>query len=255
VSNSSLNSSATDLTTEKPAEDFGVKPEVKKDVKAEDTEKNAETKEASSKDAVSQVEARPGAAQVNVGNDQDQQQGVQAFGDVKVTMANAQDTVTKTEFTMPQPVRSSEVINQVVEKAKVILNQDKSEMVIQMKPDHLGKLELKVVTEQGIVAAKFIAESQQVKEIIETNMQLLKDALQKQGIAIDGISVQVGHDRKDEYQQQNAYESKNGSRAGRGKYGNGGSEGVAAVGGNILETLPDRLAQYSDETNTINLKA
>ncbi len=194
--------------------------------------------------------------QVVTGNEQNQQldqQNLQAIGDVKIGTINNQTEVQKTVFSMPQPVKNSEVLNQVVEQAKVIVGQDKSEMVIQLKPDHLGKLELKVVTEQGIVAAKFIAESQQVKEIIETNMQLLKDSLQKQGIIIDSVNVQVGHDQH-EYQQQNSYQSSNNSSSTRQKYGSSES-GIATVGINALDALPERLAQYANESNTINLTA
>jgi len=90
-------------------------------------------------------------------------------------------------------VPKSEIISQVVEKAKVILDGEKSEMVMSLKPDSLGKLSLKIVTEHGMVTAKFIAESQQVKQILEANMQILKDLLEKQGMSIQGFSVYVGH--------------------------------------------------------------
>ncbi len=201
-----------------------------------------------------QADVKTAAVRPEAGNDQNMQQQLNAFADLKVGMANSQTAVDKQTFTMPQPARGSEIINQVVEQAKVVLGQDKSEMVIQLKPDHLGKLELKVVTEQGIVAAKFIAENQQVKEIIETNMQQLKDSLQKQGISIDGVSVQVGHDRKNEYQQPGSYESKNGRSANKLKYG-GNETKISGVGVNSLDTLPERLAQYAYESNTINLTA
>ncbi len=89
------------------------------------------------------------------------------------------------------PIQKNEIINQVVEKAKVVLTGDKSEMVMDLKPDSLGKISLKVVTERGMVVAQFVAENQQVKETLEANMQLLKDSLQKQGLAVQGFSVSV----------------------------------------------------------------
>lgn len=195
--------------------------------------------------------------QTNTTSDQNQQLDMPnelTLGDVKIGMSNSQVDIQKTAFTMPKTVKSSEVINQVVEQAKVIIGQDKSEMVIHLKPDHLGKLELKVVTEQGIVAAKFIAESQQVKEIIETNMQLLKDSLQKQGISVESINVQVGQDKQSEYQQQSSYQSKNNSSSNKQRYGNN-ELGISKIGINAFDTLPEKLAQYSYESNTINLTA
>ncbi len=187
-------------------------------------------------------------------DEQNLTQNFQAFGDVKSVLNNNQIATEKSAFSIRQPIRTSDVVNQVMEQAKVILGQDKSEMVIQLKPDHLGKLELKVVTEQGIVAAKFIAESQQVKEIIETNMQLLKDSLQKQGIAVDGVSVQVGQDNRSDNRNQSLSQGRNNSSGNGTKHAEGIT--VSTVNGSsLLENLPERLAQYTDDLNTINLTA
>lgn len=91
-------------------------------------------------------------------------------------------------------IPKQEIINQVIDKAKVVLSGERSEMVINLKPDHLGKLSLKVVTEHGMVAAKIVAENQQVKQILESNMQLLKESLEKQGMTVQGFSVSVRQD-------------------------------------------------------------
>lgn len=93
-----------------------------------------------------------------------------------------------------QIIVKSEFLNHVVERAKVILSPEKSEMVIDLKPDTLGKLSLKIVTERDVVMAKFTADNQQVKEILESNMEFLKDSLEKQGFNVQGFSVSVGKD-------------------------------------------------------------
>jgi len=229
----------------------------KESAKASNFNEETNSESADSKNTKTEVAIQSVNAQVSTSTDQNQQlneQNMQTIGDVKIGMASSQIGVQKTVFSMPQPIKNSEVLNQVVEQAKVIVGQDKSEMVIQLKPDHLGKLELKVVTEQGIVAAKFIAESQQVKEIIETNMQLLKDSLQKQGISIESINVQVGPDKQSEYQQQNSFQNKNSSSSNRHKYGSSES-GIQKMGYNTFDELPERLAQYAYDSNTINLTA
>jgi len=100
----------------------------------------------------------------------------------------------------------NEVVKQVVEKAKVILDGDKSEMVLSLKPESLGKLSLMIVTENGIVTAKFVAENQQVKQILESNMQLLKENLESQGLNVQSFSVSVRQDSGNEkgyYSEQN----------------------------------------------------
>ncbi len=87
-----------------------------------------------------------------------------------------------------------EILKQIVDKASVVLSKDKAEMIVDLKPDHLGKLSLKVVTERGIMTAQIMAENQQVKQIIESNFNVLRDALEKQGITVQQFSVSVGQD-------------------------------------------------------------
>jgi flagellar hook-length control protein FliK len=225
----------------------------KESARASNSEEEANSQNADSSNTKSEVDIKTVNTQVNTGNDQNQQ-NVQTIGDVKVGMINNQIKAQESVSSMPQPIKSSEVLDQVVEQAKVIIGQDKAEMVMHLKPDNLGKLELKVVTEQGIVAAKFIAESQQVKEIIETNMQLLKDSLQKQGISIESVSVQVGPDKQSDYQQQSSFQSKNNSSSNRLKYGSS-EAGIQKTGFSTFDTLPERLSQYAYDSNTINLTA
>ena len=98
----------------------------------------------------------------------------------------------KTERTPTAP--KTDIINQIVKKAEVAIGDKQSEMRMQLEPENLGKLTLKVAVERGVVTAKFVAESQQVKEIIETNFNQLKDALQEKGINVQSFSVSVGQD-------------------------------------------------------------
>jgi len=85
------------------------------------------------------------------------------------------------------------LFQQIMDKAKVMVDGGKSEMVLDLQPENFGKLSLKVVTERGIVLAKIVTENEQVKEVLETNMQLLKDSLQNQGLTVGEISVSVGN--------------------------------------------------------------
>ena len=115
-----------------------------------------------------------------------------AFPVVQTDITNGADTMQKTASSTQ--VAAKEIIGQVITQAKVILTPHKSEMIIDLKPDSLGKISLSVVTENGIVMAKFTADSQQVKQVLEANMQLLKDSLEKQGMTVQGFSVSVRQD-------------------------------------------------------------
>ena len=90
-----------------------------------------------------------------------------------------------------------DVLKQIAEKVDVNILEDKSEMLIKLKPDNLGKVTMQISVENGNISAKFLAESQKVKEILESNMQELKDQLAKQGMAVQEMSVSVGNDNRE----------------------------------------------------------
>jgi len=100
-----------------------------------------------------------------------------------------------------------DVIRQISEKVDINLFEDKSEMIIKLKPDHLGKVTVEIAVENGNITAKFLAESQKVKEILESNMQDLKDHLAKQGMVIQDLSVSVGDQNKEPVFEQRNYKS------------------------------------------------
>ena len=102
-------------------------------------------------------------------------------------------------------MNKEELFTQIVEQAKVIVNNGGSEMEVNLKPEHLGKLQLKVTIENDVVTAKFVAESQQVKEIIESNLSQLKRDLQTNGMQVDTILVSVGNQQGNEGFGQASY--------------------------------------------------
>ncbi|HBF36640.1 MAG TPA: hypothetical protein DDW50_04900 [Firmicutes bacterium] len=106
-----------------------------------------------------------------------------------------------------EPIKKDDLFAQIVEKAKVSLNHGNGEMEVNLKPDHLGKLHLKISVENQLVTAKFVAESQQVKEIIETNLNQLRRNLQDNGIQVDQLMVSVGQQQNEGSFQNSSHNS------------------------------------------------
>jgi flagellar hook-length control protein FliK len=146
-------------------------------------------------------------------------------------------------------VSNKELITQIVEKAKATLTDEKSEMVIDLKPDHLGKLSLKVVTERGAVVAKFVAESEQVKAAIEANMDSLKQSLTKQGFSVQGFSVSVRQDSRRSFDQGNEHSKS--SRSNKAEK----IMSVVSAGVTGIEEKHEVINPYMVNTSSINLKA
>ncbi len=93
------------------------------------------------------------------------------------------------------PKTAHEIIGQIVQKAKIISTPGVTKMQIELKPEHLGKLNLSITSENGSVTARFNAESHQVKSVIESNLNVLRDALAEQGVKVDQLIVNLGPDR------------------------------------------------------------
>lgn len=90
-------------------------------------------------------------------------------------------------------INTSDVIAQIMEKSKVSVKPDLSEVRILLRPEQLGEVSLKIATQNGIVTAQFIAENQKVKEIIESNFNQLRDMLSEQGVDVGALEVNVSN--------------------------------------------------------------
>jgi len=84
-----------------------------------------------------------------------------------------------------------EIIDQVVKNAELLLRANVSELKIELKPEFLGRLTIKVALEDGAVIARLIAENQQVKHMLESNLTSLKQSLESQGIKVERAEVSV----------------------------------------------------------------
>jgi flagellar hook-length control protein FliK len=125
------------------------------------------------------------------------------------------ETVVKTEQSVTQsassPVSAKDVVEQIVNQVKVINTGGQfTEMRLTLRPESLGDIVLRVLTQNGIVTAQFEAENQRVKEALEADFGMLRDALEEQGIKFSELSVSV---RQNEDERMNQFEqARQGSR-------------------------------------------
>ncbi len=91
-------------------------------------------------------------------------------------------------------VTPRQLIDQIVQTVELDVTGEYGEVRLQLKPEHLGELQVKVATNNGVISATFIAESHTVKSLIEAGLSQLKEQLTQQGLHIQDVSVQVGGD-------------------------------------------------------------
>lgn len=140
--------------------------------------------------------------------------------EVKIEVFNISDISNNTKVfnaTLPKTqalknINSTEVISQILEKMKTSVKPDMTEVKILLRPEHLGEVSLKISTQNGIVTAQFIAESQKVKEIIESNFNQLKDMLNEQGVDVGALEVNVSDKGQQEFNQFQDMQQKSSKR-------------------------------------------
>lgn len=104
------------------------------------------------------------------------------------------------------------IVNQIVEAARVTLTDQVSTMELMLNPENLGKVALSVSLKEGVVTAQIVAENQNAKEAIESQVVMLKEQLNNQGLKVEAVEVTIashsfeaGYDQasRDEAQAQN----------------------------------------------------
>ena len=97
-----------------------------------------------------------------------------------------------------------DITRQIVEQIKIMIKPEQTSMEIQLNPESLGRINLSVVAKDGIMTAHFTAQNELAKEAIESQMQVLKDNLNNQGLKVESIEVTVSNFSFDQSNQASA---------------------------------------------------
>lgn len=101
-----------------------------------------------------------------------------------------------------QEVDKKEVIQQIVDKVKLIVDDYKQEIRIRLKPEILGELMLKMEVVKGDMLAKIMVDNHRTKELIEANLFQLKEDMKENGLEIKTFEVFVG--TNEDFDRENA---------------------------------------------------
>ena len=107
-------------------------------------------------------------------------------------LAGALD-VNQTNFdgNMIHTTQLREIANQIIEQVKITIRPDQTSMELQLNPEHLGRVNLSVQSQNGIMTAHFIVQNDISREAIESQLHTLRETLNQQGIKVDAIEVTV----------------------------------------------------------------
>lgn len=98
---------------------------------------------------------------------------------------------TKEVQTMPYTTSAEHIMEQITQAVKLTMNQDMTEMELQLHPASLGNVRVQVAAKEGVITATFTTQNEMVKNALETQMVILKDNFEAQGIKVEAVEVTV----------------------------------------------------------------
>ena len=101
-------------------------------------------------------------------------------------MNEASETVSYTTFD------ARNILDQITEAIKVDVSPETSEINLRLHPESLGTVSVKVsANHEGVLTARFTAQNESVKAIIESQAIVLKETLEAKGVTIEAVEVAV----------------------------------------------------------------
>jgi flagellar hook-length control protein FliK len=149
------------------------------------------------------VDANPGsethgaAIIKNIQNAEDINAGTMDFKETSLAGLNSQHMAkvsesvnlksqTKTVINLPEP------LPKVFDKMVVMIKNGEQSGKLIIQPPELGKIDISLTIKDGHIQANLSAENYAVKEIIESNLNQLKQQLTGQGLIVEQFNVSVG---------------------------------------------------------------
>jgi len=79
----------------------------------------------------------------------------------------------------------------LAQRIQSIHGQDRNHLTLELEPKELGRLSVRIETQQNQVTAFIVADSERARALLVQNSSLLQNSLQEQGLMLDQISVDI----------------------------------------------------------------
>jgi flagellar hook-length control protein FliK len=110
----------------------------------------------------------------------------------------------KSAYNLPEP------LPRVLDRMVIMIKNGEQTGKLIIQPPELGKIDINLTIKDGHIHASLSAENYAVKEIIETNLNQLKQQLTDQGLIVEQFNVSVGSQHK-QFQDENSQAWNNGA--------------------------------------------
>ena len=152
-----------------------------------------------------------------------------------------------------------------MERASITLNKEVTTMQMELNPESLGKLFLEVSSDkEGNVTVKLVAENEAVKNALETQMALVQEKMNAQGMKVNAVEVSVGtHEFEENLEQDAASQNERELSEEQQRNSNGQQRRTRNIDLNNLDEMQGLMTEEEelvakimrDNGNTVNLTA
>lgn len=87
------------------------------------------------------------------------------------------------------------VLPQVVRGLATLVRDGMAEMRLQLDPADLGEIELRVRTMDGVVRGQMMVQQAEVKQLLDAQLNRLREALEEHGLELGGLDVDLARDQ------------------------------------------------------------
>jgi flagellar hook-length control protein FliK len=112
---------------------------------------------------------------------------------------NNTQTQTTTQSQTPKDITQNDIISQISKQinSRNLSDEGSTKITMVLRPENLGKINLELVNSKEGLTAQLTTENPQVKEILDKNLNSLKDSLSSQGVSVNNVSVKVNETQKE----------------------------------------------------------
>lgn len=172
-----VNDTTEQITAQTTVSQTAEATENQADGEAEMAQEDTNTSENQETEVKTQVDAKSEQTQVSY---QTTTQTVNNGQTVEVVQ-----TVTQTQ------VDVENILRQISQMTKISVTQAQSSIEMQLNPENLGKVYLQVVSKEGAITAQIATQNEAVKQVLESQIAVLKENMNQQGMKVEAIEVTI----------------------------------------------------------------
>lgn len=105
------------------------------------------------------------------------------------------------------------VFKQVADFMKIQLKPEITALEMQLHPASLGTIGIQIASKSGVITAEFIAQSENVKVALESQMVQLRETLEAQGVKVEAVEVTVASHEFERNLEQNQEQNREGGKS------------------------------------------